>query len=142
MLSFESLLVSNPKNNLVKITLVLSNLSHKICLLVFTRFPELGEKVFSLSSDILENERCQTKQVVEDLVNSATGYFFTNDDLYLITHGAMQPAGSSDEMVQQLRSPQIVQGGTYSVDFNWGLDFWDFGFFINFLFFSILFFFL
>ncbi|CAD7948163.1 unnamed protein product [Amoebophrya sp. A25] len=69
----------------------ISGLAHRVSLLVFYRFPELGEKVFELSNTIIDEERMKTKAIVEDTVNSSTGYFFTNDDLYLIAHGAMQP---------------------------------------------------
>ncbi len=73
---------------------ILTSLAHRVSLLVFYRFPELGEKVFEMSTAIIEDERAKTKAIVEDVVNSSTGYLFTNDDLYLIAHGAMQPTGA------------------------------------------------
>ncbi|CAD7925244.1 unnamed protein product [Amoebophrya sp. A120] len=109
----------------------MSGLAHRVSLLVFYRFPELGEKVFELSNRIIDEERLKTKAIVEDAVNSATGYFFTNDDLYLIAHGAMQPtAGGSGgggtaadianrqaaEMQEEAEDPNV--GGYYKMKDN------------------------
>ncbi len=76
---------------------ILSGLANKMSVLVFYRFPELGEQVFEVASKIIEEEETKTKGIIEDVVNSTTGYFFTNDDAYLISHGAMQPTAQAGQ---------------------------------------------
>jgi len=78
------------------ITSVLLALTRRMASLVFDRFPDLADRVFEITAEIIEDERAKTKLVVENLIASHTGYLFTNDDDYLTLHGLMKPNGPDE----------------------------------------------
>lgn len=68
----------------------LDQLSKRLALSVFRRFPKLAEAVLELVADIIQREKETTRIIVEQAVAAETGYLFTNDEEYLTDHGSMK----------------------------------------------------
>jgi len=60
-----------------------------IILRIFQRFPALGDKVTSLSQDILREQKDLTKDILDKIIMAETGYLFTNNEEYLFNHAQM-----------------------------------------------------
>jgi dynamin 1-like protein len=58
---------------------------------VFRRFPSLQSCCLEMTQNIIAREKEAARIIVEQQVNSYTGYLFTNDPLYLTEHGSMEP---------------------------------------------------
>eukprot|EP00398_MALV-I-01_sp_L67-1_P000094 gene94-253_t len=69
----------------------LESLAQRIARNIFRRFPKLADEVLHLTTDILNGEREKCLDIVTHIVESQTGYLFTNDQSYLQDHGSMEP---------------------------------------------------
>jgi len=73
------------------VSAALDTLSQRMASAVFRRFPRLCEASLTMTQTIIERERDHTRVIVEQQVACHTGYLFTNDPIYLIEHGSMEP---------------------------------------------------
>ena len=69
----------------------LEALAQRIARNIFRRFPKLADEVLMLTTDILNREKDSCNTVVQQIVESQTGYLFTNDNSYLSEHASMEP---------------------------------------------------
>eukprot|EP01015_Nassula_variabilis_P025044 TRINITY_DN483_c0_g2_i2.p1 TRINITY_DN483_c0_g2~~TRINITY_DN483_c0_g2_i2.p1 ORF type:complete len:647 (+),score=143.12 TRINITY_DN483_c0_g2_i2:65-2005(+) len=74
----------------------LESLSVKIMNRIFYRFPQLIEDVSEIVIKVLQDERDQTRQMVENLIDAEEGYLFTNDYSYLMSRATLIPQQKQD----------------------------------------------
>eukprot|EP00914_Ancora_sagittata_P025608 GHVO01050726.1.p1 GENE.GHVO01050726.1~~GHVO01050726.1.p1 ORF type:complete len:722 (+),score=106.35 GHVO01050726.1:32-2167(+) len=71
------------------ITRIMKELATKISMRLLCGFPGLSHQVCQHFEDILDIKRQETKTILEIIVDSQTGYLFTNDPSYIEQHGSM-----------------------------------------------------
>ena len=87
------------------IAAALDVLSQRMAHAVFRRFPRMAESVLSMTQNIIQEQKDETRKIVEEQVACYVGYLFTNDPEYLINHGSMEPMYKS----QQQKPPPPVE---------------------------------
>jgi len=69
----------------------LDTLAQRMAQAVFRRFPQLQEVALMMTQNIIQREKDTARKIVEEQVRCHCGYLFTNDPVYLIEHGSMEP---------------------------------------------------
>ena len=87
------------------IAAALDVLSQRMAHAVFRRFPKMAESVLNMTQNIIQEQKDETRKIVEEQVACYVGYLFTNDPEYLINHGSMEPMYES----QQQKPPPPVE---------------------------------
>jgi len=82
-------------------------LAQRMAQAVFRRFPKLAEGALEMTQNIIQREKDAARVIVEQQVACQTGYLFTNDPVYLIEHGSMEPMYKS--ATQQKAAPPPPQ---------------------------------
>ena len=72
--------------------LYLENLAEELASKVFARFPTLIGEILEVVSRCLQDERDNTKEILDCIVDSEEGYLFTNDYEYLLKRTDIVPA--------------------------------------------------
>merc|ERR1719361_3372286 len=72
-------------------------LAQRMAHAVFRRFPKMAEAALGLTQNIIQQEKDAARVIVEQQVACYTGYLFTNDPVYLIEHGSMEPMYAQPE---------------------------------------------
>merc|ERR1719316_2484395 len=83
----------------------LDTLAQRMAQAVFRRFPRLAEVALEMTQNIIQREKDATRIIVEQQVSCHTGYLFTNDPVYLIQHGSMEPMYKQAEQGRQPPPP-------------------------------------
>lgn len=81
-------------------------LSQRMAQAVFRRFPKLAEVALEMTQNIIQREKDAARIIVEQQVACHTGYLFTNDPVYLIEHGSMEPMYKQAQNQQKPPPPQ------------------------------------
>ena len=87
------------------ISAALDVLSQRMAHAVFRRFPKMAESVLNLTQNIIQEQKDETRRIVEEQIACSIGYLFTNDPNYLINHGSMEPMYEQ----QQQKPPPPVE---------------------------------
>lgn len=66
-------------------------LAQRIAHAVFRRFPKMAEACLGMTQNIIQQEKDNARIIVEQQVACYVGYLFTNDPMYLTSHGSMEP---------------------------------------------------
>lgn len=81
-------------------------LSQRMAQAVFRRFPKLAEVALEMTQNIIQREKDAARIIVEQQVACHIGYLFTNDPVYLIEHGSMEPMYKQAQQKGQPPPPQ------------------------------------
>eukprot|EP00439_Symbiodinium_sp_Y106_P014962 s3690_g2.t1 len=87
------------------IAAALDVLSQRMAHAVFRRFPRMAESVLNMTQNIIQQQKDETRKIVEEQIACYVGYLFTNDPDYLINHGSMEPMYKNQQQQQQPPPP-------------------------------------
>ncbi|KAL4444748.1 hypothetical protein ABPG74_015956 [Tetrahymena malaccensis] len=79
----------------------LEGLANKILKKIFSRFPTVMDEIADITSRVLQAQRDQAKEVVNNIIESEQGYLFTNDLGYLAHRTHLIPAQEQGKEGQQ-----------------------------------------